>query len=68
MDYEHATLLNHAVVEVAESRLPPPLLTYVGGRHWRLEADYAYRDDETMLTVPAGFRFDRRRCRARSGG
>jgi hypothetical protein len=34
------------------------VLTFLGGRRWRLEADYAYRDGETTITVPAGFRFD----------
>ena len=58
MNHKQATQLNHASVDVAESRLPPPVLTYVGGKHWRLEADYAYRDGDTMITVPAGFRFD----------
>ena len=58
MDSKSATQLDHAAVEVAESRLPAPLLTYVGDRHWRLEADYAYRDGDTRITVPAGFRFD----------
>jgi hypothetical protein len=50
--------LDREAVRVADSRLPPPVLTYLGGRHWRLEADYAYRDGETTITVPAGFRFD----------
>jgi hypothetical protein len=45
-------------VDIPGSRLPPPILTYLGGRHWRLEADYTYRDGPTAITVPAGFRFD----------
>jgi hypothetical protein len=45
-------------VDIPRSRLPPPVLTYLGGRHWRLEADYTYHDGPTVITVPAGFRFD----------
>lgn len=55
---DEAYRLDHDAVRVADSRLPPPVLTFVGGRHWRLEADYAYHDGETVITVPAGFRFD----------
>jgi hypothetical protein len=55
---DDAYRLDHDAVRVADSRLPPPVLTFLGGRHWRLEADYAYRDGETTITVPAGFRFD----------
>jgi len=50
--------LDHDAVEVADSRLPAPVLTFLGGRQWRLEQDYAYRDGPTTITVPAGFRFD----------
>lgn len=50
--------LEQAPVEITESRLPPPILSYVGGRRWRLEADYPYRDAETTITVPQGFEFD----------
>ena len=50
--------LEQAPVDIAESRLPPPILSYVGGRRWRLEADYDYRDAETTITVPKGFEFD----------
>lgn len=45
-------------VDIPGSPLPPPVLTYRGGRHWRLEADYTYHDGPTAITVPAGFRFD----------
>ncbi len=45
-------------VDVARSRLPAPVLTYLGGRQWRLEQDYTYRDGATTITVPAGFEFD----------
>ena len=45
-------------VEIAGSRLPPPILTYRGGGRWRLEAAYTYRDDETTILVPAGFELD----------
>jgi Protein of unknown function (DUF1353) len=50
--------LDHDAVEVADSRLSAPVLTHLGGRQWRLEQDYAYRDGTTTITVPAGFRFD----------
>ncbi len=50
--------LAHDPVDIAESRLPPPILSHLGGRRWRLEADYSYRDAETTVTVPKGFEFD----------
>jgi hypothetical protein len=50
--------LEREPVDIAGSRLPPPILSYVGGRHWRLEADYSYRDAETTITVGKGFQFD----------
>lgn len=50
--------LEREPVDIAGSRLPPPILSYAGGRHWRLEADYSYRDAETTITVGKGFRFD----------
>jgi Protein of unknown function (DUF1353) len=53
-----ARTLEQAPVDIAESRLPPPILSYAGGRRWRLEAEYAYRDAETTITVPKGFEFD----------
>ena len=53
-----ALRLEHDRVEIARSRLPPPALSFLGGREWRLEADYTYRDGATAITVPAGFRFD----------
>lgn len=50
--------LDHDAVVVAESRLPAPLVTYLGDGLWRLERDYDYRDDDTTIAVPAGFEFD----------
>ena len=55
---ELARRLDHDLVEIARSRLPPPLVSYLGEGRWRLEADYVYRDGDTAITVPAGFRFD----------
>ena len=55
---EAAKRLDHDLVEIAASRLAPPLLTYLGGREWRLEDAYTYRDGATAITVPAGFTFD----------
>ena len=49
--------LEQAPVDIAASRLPPPILSYVGGRQWRLEADYSYRDAETTITIAKGFQF-----------
>ena len=55
---EFARTLDHHVVEIAASRLRAPVVSYVGEGQWRLEADYTYRDGDTAITVPAGFRFD----------
>ena len=58
MDHVGSRSLDHDLVDVPASRLPPPLLTWVGGNRWRLEADYAYNDGATTIIVPAGFQFD----------
>jgi hypothetical protein len=58
MNHVEAHSLDHDLVDIRASRLRPPLLTWVGGNQWRLEADYPYRDGATTITVPAGFRFD----------
>jgi hypothetical protein len=55
---EFAFKLDHDRVEIAGSRLPPPLITSPSIGLWRLEADYTYRDGETTITVPVGFEFD----------
>jgi hypothetical protein len=55
---ELAYRLSHDRVEIADSRLPPPVVTYSGNGRWRLEAPYAYTDGETAITIPAGFDFD----------
>jgi Protein of unknown function (DUF1353) len=55
---EQATQLQNQPVEISESPLPPPVLTYIGDDRWRLEADYTYQDGEHRITVPAGFEFD----------
>jgi len=51
-------LLDHERVEIAGSRLAGPLLTYLGGKNWRLEAAYPYRDAASVITVPDQFVFD----------
>ena len=51
---QFAYRLDHDRVEIPESRLPPPVLTYRGDGRWRLEAAYTY----DTITVPAGFEFD----------
>jgi hypothetical protein len=55
---EAAKSLDRQAVEIAGSRFPAPLLTYLGHREWRLESEYTYRDGETSITIPAGFVFD----------
>jgi Protein of unknown function (DUF1353) len=50
--------LEQEPVDIADSRLPSPILSYVGVGRWRLEADYPYQDAETTITVPKGFEFD----------
>ena len=55
---QHAYRLNRSSVAIAGSPLPPPLISYLGGGRWRLEATYRYRAGTTVITVPAGFEFD----------
>lgn len=50
--------LDHDAVVIAESRLPAPLVTYLGNGRWRLERAYDHRDGATTITAPAGFEFD----------
>lgn len=45
-------------IRVEGSGLPGPVLTYVGGKDWRLESAYHYDHRGTGITVPAGFIFD----------
>jgi hypothetical protein len=57
--HESTRQLRHAPVEIPASKLPAPIVSYdVGRRRWRLEAPYAYRDGERLLTVPRDFEFD----------
>ena len=55
---QEAYTLERERVEIAGSRLPPPILTYRGAGRWRLEVAYTYADGETAITVPAGFELD----------
>jgi hypothetical protein len=55
---ECATQLDNEPVDVVASRLPAPVLTYLGDRRWRLEDDYTYHDRDHRITVAAGFEFD----------
>jgi hypothetical protein len=55
---EFAYQLDHDRVDIAGSRLPPPLITSPSIGRWRLEAAYTYHDGATAITVPAGFEFD----------
>jgi len=53
-----AQQLNNDPVEVRSSHLAPPILSFVGGRRWRLEADFWFPDAGRVITVPKGFLFD----------
>jgi hypothetical protein len=55
---DFAYRLDHDRVDIAGSRLPPPLVTAPSIGRWRVEADYTYLDGATAITVPAGFEFD----------
>lgn len=55
---ELAHRLDHDRVEIAGSRLPPPVITSPSVGRWRLERAYTYHDGATAITVPAGFEFD----------
>lgn len=55
---EFAYQLDHDRVQIAGSRLPPPVITSPSVGRWRLERAYTYRDGATAITVPAGFEFD----------
>ena len=55
---EFAYRLDHDRVEIAGSRLPPPVITSPTIGRWRLEGAYTYHDGLTAITVPAGFEFD----------
>jgi Protein of unknown function (DUF1353) len=55
---EFAYRLDHDRVEIAGSRLPPPVITSPSIGRWRLEVAYTYHDGATAITVPAGFEFD----------
>ncbi len=51
--------LDSDAVQIQDSRLPPPVITYLGrGAGWRLEHPYSYQDGDHRLTVPGGFEFD----------
>jgi len=56
---KHSTehLSNHPV-EVRSSRPDPPVLSFVGGRLWKLEADFWFPDAGRVITAPKGFLFD----------
>ena len=55
---EWAYRLDRDPVVIADSRLPAPLVSYLGDGRWRLERPYEHRDGSTTITVPAGFEFD----------
>ena len=48
-----------ASIDISASRLPAPVVTYIGpGNRWRLEEAYPYQDGPNLITVPEGFEFD----------
>lgn len=49
-----ATCLDCTPVSIEGSRLPPPVISYLGNRRWRLERTYRYKNIE----IPFGFVFD----------
>lgn len=53
-----ARQLDNTAVAIAQSRLPPPILTYLGRNRWRLEQAYDYRHGDTRIRVPKDFQFD----------
>jgi hypothetical protein len=53
-----AKQLSNDPVQVRSSHLDPPILSFVGGRQWRLEADFWFPDAGRVITVPKGFLFD----------
>jgi Protein of unknown function (DUF1353) len=55
---DSAKQLNNDPVEVRSSHLEPPILSFVGGRNWKLEADFWFPDKGRIITVPKGFLFD----------
>jgi Protein of unknown function (DUF1353) len=55
---DSAKQLNNEPVEVRSSHLDPPILSFVGGRNWKLEADFWFPDNGRVITVPKGFLCD----------
>ena len=53
-----AKQLSNDPVEVRSSHLDPPILSFVGGRQWRLEDDFWFPDAGRVITIPKGFLFD----------
>jgi hypothetical protein len=56
--HELAYTFDNTRVEIPESRLPAPVLSWEKGKQWRLKEAYTYRDGDTSITVPEGFVFD----------
>jgi hypothetical protein len=50
--------LAHQAVRIEASTLPPPIISYVGGRIWRLEQQYGYTDGPHRISVASPFGFD----------
>jgi hypothetical protein len=56
---ELALKLERARVEIRDSTLAPPVVTYVvSDKKWRLEERYRHRDGDREIRVPDQFTFD----------
>ena len=53
-----AKQLDNSPVAVRGSHLDPPILSFAGGRNWKLEADFWFPDAGRVITVHKGFLFD----------
>ena len=50
--------LDHDLVVIEGSQLPAPIVSFMGGRRWELEAEYVFRDEASTIIVRKGFEFD----------
>lgn len=54
-----ARTLSREAVTVAQSGLPPPVISYDTDQgRWRLEETYSFDDGHHTITIPEGFEFD----------
>ncbi|HEU4742656.1 MAG TPA: DUF1353 domain-containing protein [Meiothermus sp.] len=50
--------LERTAVVIPRSKLPPPVISYLGEGQWSLAAEYVYQDGGRTLRIPRGFVFD----------